>query len=154
MRLSLITLAIAILLALPAPGLAAPVSAPTLPATPATGYSPESWAAVAPLAAVWVAAPCHNGTLTESQFAAALNTLRARAFESARIGLAQELLRSQCISCAQLRQMLELFTFEQTRLDLARFAYPLVADPAHFSEVYSVFQFPASVAELRALTGQ
>lgn len=81
-------------------------------------------------------------------FAALKQSIAGAAFESTRLDIARSVISRQYITAAQLRELLQLFTFESTKLEFAKFAYPQVIDRQNIFMIYDVFRFNSSVSEL------
>jgi hypothetical protein len=84
-----------------------------------------------------------------------MNTLSAlklsisrASFESTRMDIARQVLAQQYLTSAQLREILQLFTFESSKVELAKFAYPRVIDRQNIFIIYDVFTFNSSISEL------
>lgn len=56
----------------------------------------------------------------------------------------------RCFRTDQIRELLDLFTFDSDKLPLAKFAYSYVKDRANYSELTEAFDFDNSKDELRA----
>jgi hypothetical protein len=50
--------------------------------------------------------------------------------------------------------MLRAFSFEDQRLELAKYAYSHVIDPQNFPQVYALFNFNSNVEALRDYVNQ
>lgn len=92
------------------------------------------------------AAPCYG--MAPGDFSDACNSIRAKSFEDSKLTLAKQVIRSQCISSEQVRDMSRLFDFEDTKLEFAKFAYPYAADPQNYYKVNDAFEFESSIEEL------
>jgi len=100
-----------------------------------------------------VAVPVYPGAyaplyLNPEQFSRVLHHISSRHFESDRYRVAQQVSASNSLSSEQVAQVMQLFSFESTRLDFARFAYHRVADPQNYFLVNNAFRFSSSVDEL------
>ena len=62
---------------------------------------------------------------------------------------AKAALRQNSIRAADLTGLLKTLQFDNSRADLAKVAYPRVADQQNFDQVYSTFEFEASVREVQ-----
>ena len=80
---------------------------------------------------------------------ALLQTVKARSFEATRLSTAKEALRQTSIRAEDLKRLLKAMGFESSRVELAKFAYPHVADPQNFFHVYDAFDFEASVKDVQ-----
>jgi len=71
-----------------------------------------------------------------------------RTFESDKIMVAKQALRGKMVSSDQVRRFMDLFTFESTKLEFAKFAYRLTVDPQNYYIVNDGFTFSSSIREL------
>lgn len=69
-------------------------------------------------------------------------------FEGRRLEAVIHTLRDNRLSSEQLRRLLNLFSFERNRLELAKTAYPNLVDSQNFFIVYDAFAFQSSIREL------
>ena len=81
-------------------------------------------------------------------FSQLLQAIQAENFESTKIKLANFALEDNYISVSQLKAMLSLFSFESSKLDLAKEAYCKVVDPRNYYQLMDVFVFGSSKDEL------
>lgn len=92
---------------------------------------------------------CSYPTLTPHQFEEAMFALTSRSFESSRIALAKEIIGNHCVSSAQVRDIMLQFSFESSRLEIAKFAFAFTFDKTNYSIVNEALQYPESIAELQ-----
>ncbi len=71
-----------------------------------------------------------------------------RTFESDKILVAKQALRGKMVSSDQVRRFMDLFTFESTKLDFAKFAFRMTIDPQNYYIVNDGFTFSSSIREL------
>lgn len=81
-------------------------------------------------------------------FANVLNQLNNQSFESTRLTLAKQILNSNYFTSEQIRQMMTQMTFEDSKVEVARYGYARVVDPQNYFTVNSAFTFSSSVDEL------
>lgn len=90
--------------------------------------------------------------------ASSLNSMKAslekQAFEDTRLKMAKDIIRRNCYSCAQIKELLALFSFEKNKLDLAKFAYDSCTDKGNYYTINDVFSFSSSTDELTEFLGQ
>lgn len=83
---------------------------------------------------------------------AALNrqiaSLNKISFEQTKLKTALTNLRNSCMSVAQIKQVIALFSFEQSKLEYAKAAYAKCVDKDHFLEVGDDFSFDSSRDDL------
>ena len=81
-------------------------------------------------------------------FADALEVIRSQTFDSDQVRVAKQIIRTNRVSSQQVAEIMRLMSFESSRLEIAKFGYAFVADPANFYIVNDVFWFSSSVREL------
>lgn len=96
------------------------------------------------------AVPMANG-----DFSSALGTIRGQSFEETKLKTAKQIAGSNCLTTNQITQVCQLFSFEGSKLDFAKFAYNNCTDPKSYFKVNNVFSFSSSSDELNEyLQGQ
>lgn len=93
-----------------------------------------------------------NYPMDNSSFASAKQTIGRANFEETKLSTAKSILASNCVSTDQVIQICKLFSFEQSKLDFAKFAFGKTTDPANYFKVGNVFSFDASRDELNEFT--
>jgi hypothetical protein len=58
------------------------------------------------------------------------------------------------LTSAQITDIMRLFSFESSRLEIAKFAYNYVVDPQRYFMVNNAFSFSSSVDDLNRFIGQ
>lgn len=99
--------------------------------------------------------PGWNGrcyAMAPDAFAAAKRSIEAADFEQTKLSVAQQIASSHCMTSGQVREVLGLFDFEQTKLDFAKRTYPNVWDPQNYFMVNDAFDFDHSKQELAKFT--
>jgi hypothetical protein len=81
-------------------------------------------------------------------FGQLVRTIEAQSFDSDQLRVAKQGIRLNGVTSAQMRELMELMSFESTKLDLAKFGYQFVADPGNYFVVNDAFWFSSSVSEL------
>ncbi|REJ81617.1 MAG: DUF4476 domain-containing protein [Bacteroidetes bacterium] len=77
-----------------------------------------------------------------------LSVLQEQSFESSRLELAENWIRNNYLTSLQVKELMEQFDFESTRLDIAKKSYEHTVDKNNFHITYSAFVFDSSVKEL------
>lgn len=75
-------------------------------------------------------------------------SLRRESFDNNRLTLAKQMMERNNFEAAQVREMLQLFSFESNRLELAKYAYRNTVDKRNYHLVYDMFSFTSSKDEL------
>jgi hypothetical protein len=86
--------------------------------------------------------------MSSSDFAAAKKSISGQSFEDGKLKVAKQVLNSNCMSCAQVKEIMGLFSFEETKLDWAKFAYGKTTDPKNYYQLNDGFTFSTSVDDL------
>jgi len=85
-----------------------------------------------------------------TDFRSALESIRSKSFEDSKMTTAKQVAGSNCLNVNQVIQIMGLFTFEESKLDFAKFCYPTVLDPNNYFRVNDAFTFSASIDDLNA----
>ena len=101
-------------------------------------------------------APVHTAfPMSQMDFNSALSNIRNQNFESTRLTVAKQMLAGNWVTSDQIRQMMLQMNFEDSRIEIARFAYNRVVDQQNYYVVNNGFTFSSSVDELnRSLFGR
>jgi hypothetical protein len=88
------------------------------------------------------------GPMSAQTFAAAQKTISNQGFDESRLKIAKQAISANCMSVAQIAQVLTIFGFEETKLDFAKYAYDYTSDPKNYFMLNDSFGFSSSVDEL------
>jgi hypothetical protein len=90
-----------------------------------------------------------NCRIGEQEMQEIIGSVKRQSFENTRLESVKQVVRAkQCFSVYQVKQLLELFTFENNRLDLAKFCYNYCTEKSDYYKLNSSFTFSGSVDEL------
>ena len=98
--------------------------------------------------------PGYNGPIgcpwpmDQNAFSGALGTINGQSFESNKLQVAKQAFATNCMTSAQVGQIMQLFSFEDSRLDFAKFAYGHTYDLGNYFQINNAFTFSSSVDEL------
>lgn len=118
-----------------------------------SGYS-EGAATTQP---VGEATPVDNGytgatgcayPMSDAAFATAKKSITSKDFSDSKLTIAKQVTKSNCLTADQAKQIVELFDFEDTRLEFAKFAYGYTYDLNNFYIVNDAFEFESTIEEL------
>lgn len=76
-------------------------------------------------------------------------SINNRNFESSNSATLKTAIDNNYFTSEQVAELLRYFTFEDTKLELAKYVYKKVCDPGNFFKVYEAFDFDSSVQELK-----
>ncbi len=88
-------------------------------------------------------APMPSGELNS-----ALASMEAKSFEDSKITLAKQFTKANCLSADQIKSVMQKFTFEDNKLEYAKFAYDYCLDQPSYYKVNDAFQFELTIDEL------
>jgi hypothetical protein len=93
--------------------------------------------------------PCTTPMSTQD-FNNAANSIRNQSFAETQFNTARQITRNNCLSVAQVREIMKIFSFEANKLDFAKFAYDFTTDKRNYFMVSDEFSFSSSVDELNS----
>ena len=82
-----------------------------------------------------------SGFMNDFDFSQAKETLRKEWFENTRVTTAKQIIDRNYFTSRQVKEILLLFTFENNRLDLAKYAYGKTVDKGNYFIVNDAFTF-------------
>ena len=92
--------------------------------------------------------------MAPADFQSYVKAIQSKGFEDAKLATAKAPLSSAYFTADQIRQVMTLFGFEETRVQFATLARPRCTDPANYYQVYEAFQFESSIEELQEALGE
>lgn len=98
-----------------------------------------------PIGCAW---PMNGG-----EFADAKKSIEEKSFEGTKATMAKQIGRDRCFTAAQVKEVMEVFSFEDTKLDFAKFAYDRTYDIGNYYKVNDAFSFESSIDELNKYVG-
>jgi hypothetical protein len=90
---------------------------------------------------------CH-APIAADEFRDIRSSISSKTFEDTRMTIAKQVLNDRCILASQVKEIMLLFTFEENRLDFAKYAYDKTYDVGNYFKVNDAFTFESSVNEL------
>ncbi|RYY65983.1 MAG: DUF4476 domain-containing protein [Chitinophagaceae bacterium] len=86
--------------------------------------------------------------MNERNFEQLKQTIRRESFDDSKLSIAKTAVRDQAVSTTQVRELLSLFSFEQNKLDLAKYCYSYTTDHTNYYQVANSFGYSSSKQEL------
>ena len=83
-----------------------------------------------------------------TDFETAKSSISSKTFEDSKLTTAKQVLNNNCLSSQQVKDIMGLFTYEETKLDFAKLAYSRVTDRNNYFIVNDAFQFESTIEEL------
>ena len=86
--------------------------------------------------------------MRQNDFAAAKKSISSKSFEESKLTIAKQVFNNNCLTSAQVKEIMLLFSFEESRLDFAKYAYGYTYDPGNYFKVNDAFTFESSIDDL------
>jgi len=86
--------------------------------------------------------------MSAADFREAQGSIDKQKFSDTKITLAKQVIKNSCMTSDQVRDLLKLFSFENDRIEVAKYAYAFVYDSDKYYKVNDAFQYSSSVDEL------
>jgi len=90
-----------------------------------------------------------NCTVSTTDMADIKKSINAASFDNTKITTAKQILAAKkCFTVAQIKEILQLFSFESSKLEVAKYAYDYCVDKSNYYQVNDVFSFSSSKDDL------
>lgn len=86
--------------------------------------------------------------MSPADFTEAKQSIQSKGFEESKMTVAKQVADNNCLSVAQVKEMMGLFGFEQSKLDFAKYAYDHTFDRKNYYKLNDAFGFESSISEL------
>ncbi len=86
--------------------------------------------------------------MSSSEFEEAKSSIASKGFEDTKMTLVKQIGSDRCFTVDQVKGLMGLFSFEDNKLDLAKFAYDHTYDIGNYYKVNDAFSFESSTEEL------
>ena len=98
--------------------------------------------------------PSHQtGCMNPNDFNSAIAVIQRETFEDSKLGIAKQITSNNRLCVAQIMQICRLFSYENTKLDYAKYAYSYCFDRNNYFQLNDVFTYSSSKDELRKFIG-
>jgi hypothetical protein len=97
--------------------------------------------------------PPQSVCMNSNDFSRAITVIQQESFESSKLGTAKQVASNNKLCVSQIIQICRLFSFEDNKLDFAKFAYRFCVDPNNYYQLNEVFTYSSSKDELRKFIG-
>jgi hypothetical protein len=92
---------------------------------------------------------CKYKVMKKDDFSDLKGSINNRNFESYNSTIVKTAIDNNYFTSEQVRELMRYFTFENTKLEIAKYSYKKVCDTKNFFKVYDAFDFESSVTELK-----
>ena len=87
--------------------------------------------------------------VSDQEFSEILGSINSQPFNNTQLTLAKQIVKSkECFTVAQIKQILDVFSFESSKLDMAKYSYQYCIDKSNYYKINDSFKFSSSVDEL------
>jgi hypothetical protein len=86
--------------------------------------------------------------MSDAEFSEAKASIESKGFEESKMTLARQIGDGHCFSTMQVKGIMGLFGFEETKLEFAKYAYDHTHDIGNYYKVNDAFSFESSIDEL------
>ncbi len=111
---------------------------------------PAARPAAKPAPAASLAQPAGRcaSSMAPASFSKAKDTISSSSFEDSKLTVAKQVTKANCPTAAQIAEIMGLFSFEETKMEYAKFAYDFCYNQGDYYEVNTAFTFESSIEEL------
>lgn len=86
--------------------------------------------------------------MSPADFNSALATIKKQSFEDSKLKTAKQVVSANCLNTTQVMQIANLFSFEENKLDFAKYAYDFCIEPQSYYKLNGMFSFSSNADEL------
>jgi hypothetical protein len=87
-------------------------------------------------------------SMDQTSFNNAKNSINSKSFEDSKLTLAKQVTKSNCMTAIQIKEVMGLFSFEETKLEFAKYAYDYCYNQGDYYQVNDGFGFESTIEEL------
>ena len=95
--------------------------------------------------------PANGGctyAMSHGDFETAKASINNQSFAEEKMKVAKQIVKAKCINSRQVKEIMGLFSFEENKLDFAKFAYDYTMDKDNYYTINDAFSFSSSVDDL------
>ena len=89
-----------------------------------------------------------NYPMTDSDFNEAKQSVTSKTFEDSKLQIAKQIAKANCLLASQVKQIMKLFDYEESKLDFAKYAYNYTYDLNNYYKVNDAFEYELTIEEL------
>jgi hypothetical protein len=90
---------------------------------------------------------CPN-PMSADAFAKAKESVQSKNFSNAQLTVAKQIADANCLLVSQVKELMKIFDFEESRFEFAKYAYKHTCDIDNFYQVNDAFDFEGSITKL------
>ncbi len=104
-------------------------------------------AAPAPKASPAPSTACNNA-MSSGDFSSAKASISNQSFTDSQMKVAKQILKSNCLNVNQVIEIMNIFSYEESKLDFAKAAYSKTVDKGNYYKINDAFTYSGSIDEL------
>jgi len=86
--------------------------------------------------------------MEKGDYALAKSTIASKSFDDTKLTVAKQIVGSNCLFADQVKELTDLMSFEDSKLDFAKYAYTRTYDQGNYFKVNNAFDFESTIEEL------
>lgn len=86
--------------------------------------------------------------MSDAEFSDASRSVETKDFEDSKLTVAKQIGRDRCFTADQVKAIMAVFSFEDSKLEFAKYAYDRTHDIGNYYKINDAFTFESSVEEL------
>ncbi len=94
------------------------------------------------------ATPSGCTAMGTTDFDGAKQSIDGKGFDDSKLKVAKQVIDNNCMTSEQVKEIMALFSFEQSKLDFAKYAYGRTTDKNNYYKINDSFTFESSITEL------
>lgn len=83
-----------------------------------------------------------------TEYGKVTTSIKSQSFEETQLKIAKQAIKANCMSTAQIKGICKMFSFEESKLEFAIYAYTFCTDKNNYYTLNDVFSFSTSVDSL------
>lgn len=95
-----------------------------------------------------------SAAMSDAGFKDLLESMNSKSFEDAKMKVAKQGISANCVSTAQVKKLMEQFSFEENKLEISKYCYDYTIDKNNYFKVNDGFSFDSSVDTLNDYISQ
>jgi hypothetical protein len=92
--------------------------------------------------------------ISNSEFESIFASISDKDFEDTQLKTAKQIAKAKCLKSIQIKEIMDIFDFDDSKLDFAKYAYEYVFDPDNYYQVNDSFEFESSIEDLQDFIGE
>lgn len=89
-----------------------------------------------------------GSSMTAAQFNTAKSSISSKPFEENKLQIAKQIISKNCMNTNQIKEVLGAFSFEESKLDFAKYAYKYCTNQNEYYVINDAFSFSDSIDQL------